>query len=319
MRKHTLVGVIILVLIAVMPGIPHGVTAMQGTTSDPIHLVLSVESDGDVTINRIDWNVNGLSPVYPGTGVRGSDYLNLSGRSTLSVLCTDLQLIDQRNSEAPRCNTYPSITAFFYADDPTWTPSSGAPTVVVTDPPTIPPEVTTDLGAFNLQTLSGDQQAQVSQVTNTIMSLGVDTAAQAVALSSYYTSQEMYFDAIGVMTSLPDLQCTAQRPKVQAPEGGKRPLLQSPVVYLRLGELFQMIGQIQDAQRYYQCAQELSDGLSDTADSALAYARLANVWPDPGQAIQFYQTSINLYVQLGATDYANSLLEICGSRNCTMP
>ena len=57
--------------------------------------------------------------------------------------------------------------------------------------------------------------------------------------------------------------------------------------------------------------------LDDPADMALAYARQANVINDPVQVIQFYQTAIDNYAALGATTQANTLLDICGSRNCT--
>jgi hypothetical protein len=289
--------------------------AQDATAPEAAHLVLSVTGSG-ARINRMDWDLNAFAPVFPGASVRASDYIDLTGRTTVMILCTDLTLIDQRGSEAPRCETYPTITAFYYVDDPAWT---GDPPQTISTLPdeTIPPEVI-DPGAYQTSELSGDALNAVLSAVETINGLAVDDAARAFALSSYYRTQGALFSALGALTTLPDLGCTARRPSVTPPTGEDRPLVQSPVTYLRVGELYEMLGQPDDAVRNYSCAADLASALSDPADMALAYARQANVINDPVQVIQFYQIAINNYAALGATTQANTLLDICGSRNCTI-
>jgi hypothetical protein len=302
-----LIGLVVL-------GVGPYAAAQNATTPDAAHLVLSVTGSG-ARINRMDWDLNAFAPVFPGASVRASDYIDLSGRTTVMVLCTDLTLIDQRGSEVPRCDQYPAITAFIYVDDPAW--KADLPQTINTLPDeSIPPEVTNP-GTYQTSQLSGSALDATLSAVETINALAVDDAARAFALSSYYRTQGALFSALGALTALPDLGCTARRPSVTPPTGEDRPLVQSPVTYLRVGELYEMLGQPDDALRNYACAADLSNTLSDPADAALAYARQANVINDPVQAIQFYQTAINNYAGLGATTQANTLLDICGSRNCT--
>ncbi|HEX3052511.1 MAG TPA: tetratricopeptide repeat protein [Aggregatilineaceae bacterium] len=291
-----------------------GVTATAQKSSDAVHLVLSVESDGGVNINRFNWDVQALAPVYPGTSVGASDFLELMGRSRVVVLCTDLQIVEQLNSEVPRCNPYPKVTAFFAADDPSWTPDSGP--VMVFDPAALPEGI--DASAAELETLSGNALDETNTLTQTIQGLGLSAEAEAFAVASVYRTEGLYLDAIATLLDVPNIEC--QRPRgVTAPTGTDRPLAKSPVLYLRLGELYQLIGQDEDAGRYYECAAVLAEALQDPANLGLAFARWANLSEDPGQAIQFYQNAINNFATLGAADFANDMLEVCGSRNCTMP
>ncbi|MBN1200571.1 MAG: tetratricopeptide repeat protein [Anaerolineae bacterium] len=321
MRTLTSAGLLILIVIVVLgggPGTPRNATA-QDDTPVPAHLVLSVDNGSDARLNRMDWDVNAWAPLFPAASVRSSDYIDLLGRTTVLILCTDLTLIDQRGSEVPRCEPYPEKTFFVYADNPTWTGPEGAVTIVVTDPnpATFPAEIRNP-GAYNLDELIGDELAAIMERTDVILGLDIAPEAQAFALSSFYRSQGMIFDAIGALTALPDLGCTDRRPFVEPPGEGERPLVQSPAVYLRLGEMFQIIGQNEDALRNYRCAAELAQSVGDTADTALAFARQGNIAEDPAEAIQFYQVSIDSYASLGAYDVANAIMEICGSRNCTL-
>jgi hypothetical protein len=305
-----------IVLIGIVAlGVGPFAAAQDTSTPEAAHLVLSVTGSG-ARINRMDWDLNAFAPVFPGASVRASDYIDLTGRTTVMVLCTDLTLIDQRGSEVPRCDQYPTITAFYYVDDPTWK-ADPSQTINTLPDETIPPEVT-DPGAHQTSELSGSTLDEVLSAVETINGLAVDGAAQAFALSSYYRTQGALFSALGALTTLPDLGCTARRPSVTPPTGEDRPLVQSPVTYLRVGELYEMLGQPDDAVRNYSCAADLADALSDPADLALAYARQANVINDPVQVIQFYQTAIDNYAGLGATTQANALLDICGTRNCTL-
>ncbi|MBN2303188.1 MAG: tetratricopeptide repeat protein [Anaerolineae bacterium] len=310
MRNLTLLACILILVTALAPAAAQG-----GDRSDPAHLIVSMQSDGEVRINRMDWDVNAFAPVFPGAAVRGSDYVDLSGRTAVLILCNDLTLLDQRGSEVPRCDPYAYSPVFYYPDDPDWEPAL-PPTVVTLPGSAAPPEFT---GSANRNELTGGELDSVLANTETILGLDLDTTGHAFALAMYYYGQGMTFDAITILTALPDLECSDRRPTVDPPGNGVLTLVKSPVVYLRLGELYQSLGQDDVAGRYYRCGADLASALGDPADEALALARQANLQADPVTAIDLYQSAINRYAALGALDAANLLLEICGSRNCTLP
>jgi len=321
MRKLTLIGLILLAVIAALPaGAGLRDAGAQGRDRTPVNLVLSVDNGVEARLNRMDWDVNAWAPVVPGTGVRASDYIDLLGRTTLTILCTDLKPLEQRGSEVPRCDAYPSTPLFFYADDPAWTGDDGPTSVRVTDadPDSFPPEIR-DPDALDLSVLDGDDRARVAEQTQAITGLDLSPEGTAFALASYYRGQGMLLDAIGALTALPDLGCTERRPAVEPPPANRRPLVQSPVLYLRLGELYEMIGQVEDAGRSYLCAADLAEALDDPANAGLAYARQANIAEDTAQAIDLYQRAIDNYALLGAMDAAQFMLDTCGLRNCAMP
>ncbi|MBN1680695.1 MAG: tetratricopeptide repeat protein [Anaerolineae bacterium] len=319
MRTAAFLVLFLAVLLAGGPGASRQVIAQDGGP-ELAHLVLDVINDGDARINRMDWDVNAFAPLFPATSVRESDYIDISGRTTLTILCADLTLIEQRGSEVPRCQPYPAVAAFYYVDDPSWSGPDAPVTVVVSSPDAagIPPEVRNP-SAYSLDPLTDDEMAQVAGAVGTITGLGVSPEAQAFALSSYYRGQGMIFDSLAALLVLPDLGCSERRPFVDPPAGIERPLVQSPALYVRLGEIFQVLGQNEDALRYYRCATELAETVGDPANTALAYARQANLMEDSEQATQFYQVAIDNYMSLGALASANTMLEICGSRNCTLP
>jgi hypothetical protein len=321
MRKMTAFVPPILIVIAMLAAAPGAIppaAAQGGDTPEPAHLVLSVDNGTEARINRMDWDVNAWAPLFPGASVRASDYLDLAGRTTLSILCADLTVIDQLGSEAPRCNPYPGTPAFYYADDPTWTMRDSTETVVTLPDGTIPPEVRNP-GSYSVSVLGGADLDALNAQVSAIMGLGVPPEAQAFALSSLYRDQGVLFEALGVMTAISDLGCSERRPAVEPPPADARPLLQSPVVYLRVGELYEMLGQNEDAMRNYRCAGDLAQATDDPADLALAYARQANLVGDPTQAIQFYQQAVDSYAQLGAKNDVDGLMNLCGARNCTAP
>lgn len=321
MRKMTVTGLILIVIVAL--GASPLVTAQDytpgGGSPVPAHLVLSVGSGGEARINRMDWDVNAFAPVFPGSGVRASDYIDLSGRSTVVVLCTDLAVLEQRGSEVPRCNPYPDNPAFYYFDDPVWTPPDGPLTVATlpADMASTPPEI--DTSVYNRTELSGGDVDAVINQMNTITGLNIPNDSKVFALASLYTGKNLYFEALSAFTALPDLGCSARRPTVDPPTGEEILLVHTPVVYLRIGELYQILGLTDDALRYYRCALDLSQAVNDPASAGLAYARQANAINDPVQATQLYQAAIDNYAVLGAQDNLTDLLEICGSRNCTLP
>jgi hypothetical protein len=211
------------------------------------------------------------------------------------------------------------VTAFYYVDDPAWTArnQNSAITLLPGDIASLPADI--DPGSYGAQELSGSGLDLVRSGISTIQALDVPDDAKAFALASLYRSQGALLDAVGVLTNLPDIGCTERRPSVDAPTGEARPMVQSPVLYLRLGELYELLGLTPNASTQYGCALDLANALGDTADAALASARWANIATDPGQAIQFYQQSINSYAQLGAQGNVQAVLDVCGLRNCTPP
>jgi hypothetical protein len=290
-----------------------------GDSMEPAHLVLTVASGGEARINRMDWDVNAFAPIFPGTGVRGSDYIDLSGRTTLQILCADLSLIDQRGSEVPSCDPYPAQSRFLYLDDPAWTVES-APTIVTfpADLASVPAEIVNPNG-YNFNELVGGELDAVRADVAAITELGLPAEAQAFALASLYRGNDMLFQSLAESNAISGLECIERRPSVTPPSDDTRTLVQSPVLYIRIGELYQLLGQQEDALRNYRCAGELAQTIGDPANVALAFARWANIEPDGAQAIQYYQRAIDNYARLGAVDNANAMLEICGLRNCTMP
>lgn len=320
MRRLTLTGLITLIMVlgvalVAVPGAPPAVA--QGDEAEPAHLVTHIDDGTTVSVNRMDWDVNAFAPVFPGTAVRASDFLDLSGRATVIVLCTDLTVLNQRGSEVPRCDPYPADPAFYYLDDPAWAPPDGPLTVVTQAGGPVPDGI--DASGINRNELTGDQLAAVATRTEAILDLDLDAAPIAFALASYYRTEDMLFDALAVLTALPDLECSERRPTVEPPEGEARPLVKSPVLYLRIGELYQLLGAPDAARRNYFCAAELAGELNAPADEGLAFARQAKLAQDTAEAINLYQRAIDDYAGLGALDAAESLLEICGLRNCALP
>lgn len=318
MRKSIGYLVLVIIMLAAFAGVAaQGDVSVAGST-EPAHLVLTVTSGGEARVNRMDWSVSEFAPVLPGTDARASDYIDISGRATLQILCADLSLIEQLGSEVPRCDPYPADPAFFYTDDPSWTlPGVSSMVTFPASMATVPAEVTNP-GNFNLNELVGSELDAVVAQRDTIQGLGLAADAQAFALASLYRSKGMIFQALAELVTLDGLECVARRPSVTPPSGDAYTLVQSPVLYLRIGELYEMLGQQDDALRNYRCAADLSQTIGDTADAALAFARWANIEPDAAAAIQYYQNAIDNYAALGAAD-ADIMLEICGSRNCTRP
>lgn len=321
MRKLTpslcLLVLIMIALAALGPAAAQG-NDPRGDVAEPTHLVLALAEDGQARINRMDWDVNAFAPVSVGLSVRSSDYLELAGRTTLLILCTDLTVLDQRGSEVPRCDTYARTTAFYYADDPAWSMDGQTPTIV-----SLPPDLAripegVNPAAYPTQPLSGGALEALLAQAGTIAALPIAPEAQIFALASLYRGQGLIFEALSALLTLPDLQCSARRPTVDV-RAAANPFAASPVTYLRLGELYDILNLPEDALRSYRCAADLAVALGDKATAALAFARQANREPDPVRATALYQEAINAFAELGGQSQATTMLEICGLRNCTMP
>ncbi|NLX09516.1 MAG: tetratricopeptide repeat protein [Chloroflexi bacterium] len=319
MRSLISAGLAILIALAAI-GIGSGAlpgALAQYSGPEPAHLVLSVDNGTDARLNRMDWDVNAWAPLVPAASVRASDYIDLSGRTTVRILCANLTVIEQRGSEVPRCDPLPD-PAFVYLDDPTWTSSPDDLQVTVAgEGVEAPPEVD-DPGAFTLVPLAEADRAAIVEQSEAILAVDASPEARAFALASYYRTEGLLFDAVSALTALPDLGCTERRPTVELTPDDGLSVLESPVLYLRLGELFQMLGQDEDAGRNYTCAAEIALALNDPANAALAFARRANLADDTAAASELYQAAIDNYAALGAIEQANAMLQICGLRNCTL-
>lgn len=288
----------------------------RGDTNQPVHLVLHVADGGEALINRMDWNVNAFAPVYAGTSARSGDYIDLSGRTTLRILCADLTLIEQLGSETPQCDPYAYTLAFFYPNSPVWT-MVGERVTVVTFPANLastPPGV--NVGQYTVDELTGGELDEVLAQQQKITALPLEPEQIAFALGSFYRGQGMIFEAVSTLTAITEGQCS-NRPTVNTGQTTTQ-IAASPVLYLRIGELYDILALTQEAERYYQCAAGLAQEAGDQANAGLAFARQANIVADPVRAIDLYQRAINEYVALGAMDDARMLLDICGQRNCTM-
>jgi tetratricopeptide (TPR) repeat protein len=319
MRKINRVFPLVLVLMLCVVALPYAAAQdsdPRGDTQQPAHLVLSVTDGGEALINRMDWNVNAFAPVQAGTSVRSGDYIDVSGRTTLKILCADLKLIEQLGSEAPQCDPYAANPAFLYPNSPVWS-MVGQRITVVTFPSNLastPDGVETS--QYSVNELAGGNLDTVVAMQQTITGLALEPEQKAFALGSLYRGQGMIFEALNTLTAITEGQCSRTN-SVNASQTGTQ-IAASPVLYLRIGELYDILGLTNDAARYYQCAVGLAQENGDQASAGLAFARQANIAPDPVQAISLYQLAIDNYTDLGANDDASALLDICGQRNCTL-
>jgi hypothetical protein len=129
----------------------------------------------------------------------------------------------------------------------------------------------------------------------------------------------LYYDAVNLLLSSSALQCV-QRPFVEPDTSdGVINTLESPQTYIRLGEWYHIINGADASEQFLNCAFELAGQLGDTANQALAAARLGDFATDSNNKIEWYQLAINLYAPLTATNSIDALIEACGSANCTRP
>jgi hypothetical protein len=312
---RTLISITLVLIAALAAAL--GAAAQYDDEPAPAHLVLSVEGDiENAVFNRLEWGVTDFAPLLPATSLRSNDYFELPPDTTIVILCADLTLSEQRSAGVPDCPERPVDPAFFYPGDPAWLPDEGPATVTIADTSPAPDDINAP-GQYDLVPLEGDKQALITERVAVIDALPVADDVKAFALSSLYREAGVTFDAVNVLLGLEGLGCQRAGQPVQPPSGTERPLVKSPVLYLRLGELYQMLDQLEIAARYYGCAQGLAEALNDPANIALAAARRANT-ADIADAIPFYQMAIDNYALIGATDYTETMASFCG-RDCTLP
>lgn len=315
MRTLISFALVLILAVTAVTLVPAGSMSAQDAEREAVHLVLAVNSSGAVSFNRIEWGVTAFAPLFPGTGVRANDFMDVSADTTITILCADLALVRQRGSGVPDCSTYLQDPVFRYVDDPEWLPADvGVVTVTESSPQ---PDEIFATGEFQVAAAGDSLLAAVTEQVSAIAALDVPDDAKAFALATYYREQGMTFDAVNALLALPEVGCQREGQTVAPPRADERPLAKLPVTYLRLGELYQELGNDDIAARYYGCAATLAETLEDPANLALASARWANI-VDIATATPLYQVAIDSYAQLGARGYAETMAEFCG-RDCRLP
>jgi hypothetical protein len=300
----------VLVISLVLPGL----ASAQSDDEEIAHLLLVVE--GTVNVNREGWDdYNTFSPAYSGTPIRARDYLQVTGNSRAVILCADLTIVEQFADGVVDCNSNPNPAAFIYFNSVLWD-ETPQPTPTVVSQSTLPPEA----DGVSTEDLDDNSLAVVNSGLQALANIGLDDESYTYATANLLATYGLYYDAINVLVNTGELDCTVQRAFVEPDTSdGVISAFESPQVYLRLGEWYHTINGQEASERYLNCAFELSGQLGDIANQALAAARLGDLSTETSDKIFWYQQAINLYAPLTATNSIQSLIEACGSSNCTQP
>ncbi len=310
-RFKALIGILLLASLMTMAG---GSTVIAQTGEEEVtHLLLA--TSGTVNVNREGWDdYNTFSTAYPGTPVRARDYLQVTGNSQAVILCADLTIAEQYADGIVECNSNPNPTAFIYFNEVIWK-DVPQPSPAATSLSTIP----TNSNGVSTTSISPDDEAILNSGLAALASYGLDEESLAYATANLYAQFGLYYDAINTILATSTRQCV-ERPFVDADTSdGVISVFESPTAYIRLGEWYHLIDGADASEQFLNCAFELAGVLDDTASQALAAARLGDFSTDAAQKIDWYQQAINLYSPLTASGSVQSLLEACGSSNCTLP
>lgn len=301
--------VVLSVALGMLLLMPNLVAAQNNSNSPEVaHVVLEVE--GTVGVSRDGWNVLSQTAVVPGMALRASDYLIFSGASQVKVLCADLSIQEVFSDGVVKCTSNPSHPAFYYVDMLDWLPDTN--TVTTTAETVLPDEVSE---AIELETLSSADTATLNSQRATIEALNLDDDIEAYVLASLYARYGLYYDAITTVSAHEDLQC---KDVALVRSLGASAMLESPTVYLRLGEWYYFVDDLANSEQMLTCSQQLATSNNDIGHVALASARLGDITTD-GNPFTFYQQAIDSFAQLQANNAVDNLLQTCGSRNCSDP
>lgn len=308
-RPIPLVALTLLVLATLFGGTTLAQEPPEIPEDQPAHLV--IETEGNVRISRVGWDILAESPIFAGSSLQEGDYLVFSGSSRAVILCADLTVQEQFADGVPDCVTQPETPAFHFADRLEWLPET---TRVQVSDATVIPDDTADvtieqIPSDDLDTLTALQQ-------DIIETDGLAPETTAFALANLYARYDLYFDAIALLTEQEAIQCTERA--IVRPEGVSQ-VLEAPAAYLRLGEWSYYINDLASGERYFTCAFQLAEEIGDTGYAALAAVRLGDITDDETQAAVFYQNAIDRFATLEADEAVDQLLGICGTRNCTDP
>ncbi|MBI5931860.1 MAG: hypothetical protein HY862_21300 [Chloroflexi bacterium] len=305
--------VVLAVSLLTLTGVVSAQPRQQSNEQEVTHLLLAVS--GTVNINREGWDdYNTFSPAFPGTPVRARDYLQVAGNSQAIILCADLTVVEQYADGIVQCDSNPNPTAFVYLNEAVWK-DAPQPAPAATSLSTIPENA----NGVSTTTLSSQDEAILNAALSALSSLGLDEESLAYATANLYAQFGLYYDAINTILATSTRQCV-ERPFVDADTSdGVISVFESPMTYIRLGEWYHMIDGADASDQFLHCGFELAGTLADIASQALAAARLADFSTDATDKINWYQQAINLYAPLTDSGSLQSLIEACGSSNCTLP
>lgn len=287
--------------------------ALQDDESSPAHLIIGVDGEwSSMGVNRSSWDdFSATNPLHPGMALQERDYVGISGNTTLFVLCSDLKIVEMFADGVADC-AKTDTSAFINMDAPFWS-FDGVAVLVPSDAIVMPD----DIEELNPVLADSDVVAQANGIIETISGLGLDEGTTAYVAAYALASHGFYLDAVNIILAAEDLQCNAQRDFVEVDEG--ETVYEYPSVYLRMGEWYAILGNPDVSQRYLQCAVDLAESSEDALSAGLAYSRLAVVTDDAAERTASYQSAIENFVTLSAEDAVETLLDACGSANCTAP
>lgn len=308
-RFKVLIGIVLALTLIPLTG---GVTA-QSDEEEITHLLLA--TSGTVGVNREGWDdYNTFSPAFPGTPVRARDYLQVTGNSQAVILCADLTIEEQYADGIVECNSNPNPTAFIYSNEVMWG-DVPQPDPAATALSTVPS------GSDGVPTvsISPEDEAILNSGLAALGSMGLDEESLAYATANLYAQFGLYYDAINTILATSTRQCV-ERPFVEPDTSdGVISVFESPTTYIRLGEWYHLIEGAEASEQFLNCAFTVGGEIGDTASQALAAARLGDFSTDAASKIEWYQQAINLYSPLTDSSSVQSLLEACGSSNCSLP
>lgn len=305
----TLVG--LLLVSVIFSGIAQAEPDRQDDESPFIHLVIELDGEvGSIAYNRASWDdFNVTNIALPGTSLLPLDYLVVSGDNGVIILCTDLEVTSRFANGSPECDEEPDTFFFTNMNLLEWTPDDTE--IFMLDGSTLPEDLS------DVETVVLPPTDEVNRAVETIVDLELDDDIEAYVLANALASQGLYIDAINLLQSNENLQCSNQRPQVNTDD--ETTVFSTPSVYIRLGEWYAIAGNEDVSRRYLECARESAEAYGDAVSHGLATARLATVTSDANEKAQLYQEAINSFDLMHAVDSVNVLLDLCGSANCARP
>ena len=314
---HKLLGtaLAILLLLGVVSVPVFAEPTRQDDIKMPVHIIIGVDGEwSDMAFNRSAWeDYSATNPLSPGMALQDRDFVEISGSTTLRILCADLSASEMLANSAPECGAT-DTPAFINMDTPLW--AFANVDVLITSDAIVMPD---DLADSDLIPIMADDatRAQITQTLASIGELGLEAGTQAYVEAYALASQGIYLDAVNTLLAVEDLQCTDRRNFVEVTDGNS--IYENPSVYLRMGEWYAILGNLNVSARYLQCAGELAEANADLLNVGLAYSRLAVVTEDAEARTASYQAAIDTFNALSADTAVADLLDACGSANCTAP
>ena len=143
-----------------------------------------------------------------------------------------------------------------------------------------------------LRTLAGDAAGEVEADVAEVDALDLDAVTQELRLASLYAEQGLYGDAIDAYERAWQVQ-------------------PAPVIYIALGDVYSQVALYRWAFEAYQNALDLfSEGEDDPAIRAAAEFGIGRVYynyaDNFAEAAQHFEAAVQLYEEVGATEWSNA-------------